>query len=133
MGSCRGTRRSRPYQPDHADRHVSAVEAGQGVEARAEEIGLEAEPLVHEVGELVHLHPDEEEPAGMVAASQPISAFRLPRCAPLSASTTKSELKRSSAVPSVTSGISKIGSKCCADGEVQGSWGKGPHAGSCPC
>ena len=54
---------------------MGAVEAGQREEARAEEVGLEREPLVHEVGELVHLHADEEEPAhdgGAEPAEQPL-------------------------------------------------------------
>ena len=67
-----------------------------------------------------------------MAASQPISAFRLPRWVPHSASTTKSELNSSSAVPKVTRGISKMGRSA-------GRWGKSTaraaaaRPGSCPC
>src|SRR3954452_1440121 len=50
-------------QPNHADGYVGAVEASQGVEARTEEVGRKAQPPMHEVSELVHLHPDEEHTA----------------------------------------------------------------------
>ena len=70
--------------------------------------------------------PTKNMPQAMVAASQPMSAFRLPRCAPLKASTTNRELNSSSAVPKVTRGISRMGLKCSPEGEVHGSWGYGP-------
>ena len=50
---------------------MGAVEAGQGEEARAEQVGLERQPLVHEVGELVHLHADEEDAADDGGAEPP--------------------------------------------------------------
>ncbi len=73
--------------------------------------------------------PMKKRPQTTVAESQPISFLRFPCWAPLRASTTKKELKRSTAVPKVTSGISKIGSQvviwpCSMHCEV--SCGSGP-------
>ena len=61
-----------------------------------------------------------------MAPSHSSSPFRLPRCASASASTTNSELNSSSAVPTVTSGISMIGSNTCPAGDFQTSCGNGP-------
>ena len=61
-----------------------------------------------------------------MAPSHTSSPCRLPRCALARASTTKSELNSSSAVPRVTSGISMIGSKTWPDGDFQTSCGNGP-------
>ena len=86
-------------QPDDADGHVGAVEAGQREEARAEQVGRQRQPFVYEVGELVHLHPDEKDAAedrGAEPADQRLSA---PRWAPLDASTTNSELNSSRPYP----------------------------------
>ncbi len=64
-----------------------------------------------------------------VAESQP-RRLRLPCCAPLSASTTKKELKSRTAVPKgVTSGISKIGLQvviCPCSMHCDTSCGSGP-------
>ena len=71
--------------------------------------------------------PTKNIPHKIVAASHPRSIFRLPFCAPYRASTTKSELKSSSAVPTVTSGISMIGSNTFpVAGSFQTSWANGP-------
>ena len=63
----------------------------------------------------------------IVRPSHSSSPFRFPRCALASASTTNSELNSSSAVPSVTSGISMIGSKHLAGRrDFHTSCGNGP-------
>ena len=70
--------------------------------------------------------PTKNSPHMMVMPSHSSSPLRLPRCALASASTTNSELNSSSAVPSVTSGISMMGSKCWPAGETHSWWGNGP-------
>src|SRR5688500_7079191 len=52
-------REERP-EPEHARRHVRAVEAGEREERRPEQVGAEREPLVDERGELVRLEAEED-------------------------------------------------------------------------
>ena len=46
-------------QPDDADEHVGAVDAGEDEEARAEQVGVDVEALTGELGELEDLAADE--------------------------------------------------------------------------
>src|SRR3989338_9182072 len=48
-------------QPDHADRHVGAVEAGEDEEGGPEQVPLERQSLAGEVRELVPLEAEEDE------------------------------------------------------------------------
>src|SRR5437879_8558196 len=48
-------------EPDHADRHVPPVEAGEHEEGRAEEVSLERQALPDEVRELVDLEAEEDQ------------------------------------------------------------------------
>ena len=57
-------------QPEDADRHVGAVEAGQREERRAEQVGAERQALVIERRELVELAAEEDRPSSAVAISQ---------------------------------------------------------------
>src|ERR1700712_5359192 len=47
------------HQPDDADEHVRAVDAGEEEEARAEQVGVDVEALAGELGELEDLPTDE--------------------------------------------------------------------------
>ena len=51
--------REQREQPDHAGGHVRAVEAGEREERRAEQVGADRQPFVHERGELVRLEAEE--------------------------------------------------------------------------
>ena len=56
--------REQRAEPDHAGRHVRAVEAGEREERRAEQVRADRQPFVHERGELVRLEAEERRRRG---------------------------------------------------------------------
>ena len=66
-------------QPEYAEGDVAAVEAGEHEKRRAEEVGLQRQPFVHERRELVRLEAEEDE------AEQRGAAEPEPRLEPVAA------------------------------------------------
>ena len=68
-------------EPGHPDGDVAAVKAREREEGRAEQVRLEREPLVDELGELVGLEAEEDEaeedrPGELEARLSPVAPLR---------------------------------------------------------
>ena len=96
-------------EPDHADGHVRAVEAGQREERHAEDVGGQSEAFAIEGGELEELTTEEDQPQ-RCGGTEPDAQARAgcPAESTASASTMVSELISSTKALIEVYGMSRI-------------------------